>query len=84
MIRAGLRIPNFTYRGVPDIELFEKVSDLATTAEASGFDTVLVMDHFYQLPGLGTPDARCSRRTRSSARSRAAPSGCNSAPSSPA
>jgi len=56
MIKAGLQIPNFTYAGVPDIELFEKVSDLATTAEASGFDTVLVMDHFYQLPGLGTPD----------------------------
>ena len=56
MIRAGLQIPNFTYPGVPDAELFQKVADLATTAEASGFDTVLVMDHFYQLPGLGTPD----------------------------
>lgn len=56
MIRAGLQIPNFTYPGVPHIELFDKVSDLATTAEASGFDTVLVMDHFYQLPGLGTPE----------------------------
>ncbi len=56
MIRAGLQIPNFTYPGVPDAELFEKVADLATTAEASGFDTVLVMDHFYQLPGLGTPE----------------------------
>lgn len=56
MIRAGLQIPNFTYPGVPDAELFEAVSALAVTAEASGFDTVLVMDHFYQLPGLGTPD----------------------------
>ena len=26
------------------------------TAEQSGFDTVLVMDHFYQLPMLGLPD----------------------------
>jgi F420-dependent oxidoreductase-like protein len=56
MIRAGLQIPNFTYPGVPDTELFEAVAALAVTAEASGFDTVLVMDHFYQLPGLGTPD----------------------------
>jgi F420-dependent oxidoreductase-like protein len=56
MIRAGLQIPNFTYPGTPDAELFEAVSALAVTAEASGFDTVLVMDHFYQLPGLGTPD----------------------------
>lgn len=56
MIRAGLQIPNFTYAGVGDAELFEAVSTLAQTAEGSGFDTVLVMDHFYQLPGLGTPD----------------------------
>jgi F420-dependent oxidoreductase-like protein len=28
----------------------------ARAAEASGFDTVLVMDHFYQLPGLGPPE----------------------------
>ena len=28
----------------------------ARAAEASGFDTVLVMDHFYQLPGLGAPE----------------------------
>ena len=25
-------------------------------AEAAGFDTAFVMDHFYQLPGLGSPD----------------------------
>lgn len=55
MINAGLQIPNFTYPGVAPDQLFEKVADLATTAEASGFDTVLVMDHFYQLPLLGTP-----------------------------
>jgi F420-dependent oxidoreductase-like protein len=28
----------------------------AQEAEATGFDTVLVMDHFYQLPTLGEPD----------------------------
>jgi len=28
----------------------------AREAEASGFDTVLVMDHFYQLPMLGPPE----------------------------
>ena len=31
------------------------VSAQAREAEASGFDTVLVMDHFYQLPGIGDP-----------------------------
>ena len=56
MFSAGLQIPNFTYEGVGPDELFEKVAGLANAAERSGFDTVLVMDHFYQLPGLGTPD----------------------------
>ena len=56
MIRAGLQIPNFTYRDVPPDGLFERVSDIAVTAERSGFDTVMVMDHFYQLPLLGPTD----------------------------
>jgi hypothetical protein len=28
----------------------------AREEDSSGFDTVLVMDHFYQLPMLGSPD----------------------------
>ena len=28
----------------------------AQEAEAAGFDSVFVMDHFYQLPGLGAPE----------------------------
>jgi F420-dependent oxidoreductase-like protein len=56
MIRAGLQIPNFTYPGVSPDQLFQRVSDIAVTAEQAGFDTVMVMDHFYQLPLLGPPD----------------------------
>jgi F420-dependent oxidoreductase-like protein len=52
----GLQIPNFTYPGVPDAELFERIAAQAVHAESKGFDTVLVMDHFYQLPALGPPD----------------------------
>jgi F420-dependent oxidoreductase-like protein len=55
-IRLGYQIPNFTYPGVPVENLFDTVIAQAREAEASGFDTVLVMDHFYQLPGIGTPD----------------------------
>ncbi len=58
MIRLGYQIPNFDYPGVDDAALFEAVVDQAVAAEASGFDTVLVMDHFYQLPMLGPADAR--------------------------
>ena len=54
-IRLGLQIPNFSY-GTSVAELFPAVKAQAQEAEASGFDTVLVMDHFYQLPGLGEPD----------------------------
>jgi len=55
MIRMGLQIPNFSYPGVTQGALFEKVSDIAVAAERSGFDSVFVMDHFFQLPLLGAP-----------------------------
>ena len=55
-IRLGYQIPNFTYPGVPVEDLFDTVAAQAREAESAGFDTVLVMDHFYQLPGIGTPD----------------------------
>jgi F420-dependent oxidoreductase-like protein len=54
-IRLGLQIPSFSY-GTPVSELFPAVKAQAQEAEAAGFDTVLVMDHFYQLPTLGEPD----------------------------
>jgi F420-dependent oxidoreductase-like protein len=53
-MRIGLQIPNFTL-GVPDDQLFEGVAELAVTAEDSGFESLWVMDHFYQLPALGGP-----------------------------
>lgn len=54
--RLGFQIPNFTFPDVPDAALFERVAAMAGKAEESGFDTVFVMDHFYQLPMLGPPD----------------------------
>jgi F420-dependent oxidoreductase-like protein len=54
-IRLGLQIPNFSY-GTGVNELFPTVIAQAREAEAAGYDSVFVMDHFYQLPGLGTPD----------------------------
>jgi F420-dependent oxidoreductase-like protein len=55
-VRLGYQIPNFTYPGVPVENLFDTVAAQAREAEQSGFDTVLVMDHFYQLPGIGAPE----------------------------
>jgi alkanesulfonate monooxygenase SsuD/methylene tetrahydromethanopterin reductase-like flavin-dependent oxidoreductase (luciferase family) len=55
MTRLGYQIPNFTYPGVGSDGLFDVIARQAVEAEESGFDTVLVMDHFYQLPMLGDP-----------------------------
>lgn len=52
-MRFGLQIPNFT-DGVPGA-LFDEVLGRANAAEASGYDSVWVMDHFYQLPPMGGP-----------------------------
>jgi F420-dependent oxidoreductase-like protein len=54
MTRFGVQLPNFS--GVEPVDLFDHISGLATTAEEAGFDSVWVMDHFYQLPPLGGPD----------------------------
>lgn len=53
MTRLGYQIPNFTYPTGTNI--FNSVVDQAKAAEAAGFDRVFVMDHFYQLPGIGAP-----------------------------
>jgi F420-dependent oxidoreductase-like protein len=54
-IRLGFQIPNFSY-GTDVSELFPTVIAQAREAESAGFDAVFVMDHFYQLPMLGSPD----------------------------
>jgi len=41
---------------VDDDALFETVAHVAVTGERHGFDSVWVMDHFYQLPFLGPVD----------------------------
>ena len=51
--RFGLQMPNFTFPGVEDGELFEKLAQIAVSAEESGFDSLWVMDHFYQIPMVG-------------------------------
>jgi F420-dependent oxidoreductase-like protein len=54
-IRLGLQIPNFSY-GTGVEQLFPTVIAQAREAESAGFDAVFVMDHFYQLPMLGSHD----------------------------
>ena len=56
MTRIGYQIPNFTYPDTAPADLFDVIATQAREAEVSGFDTVLVMDHFFQLPMLGPPE----------------------------
>jgi len=49
----GLHLPNYTFPDTPLERLFDRVVELATAAEEAGFELVTVMDHFYQIRGIG-------------------------------
>jgi F420-dependent oxidoreductase-like protein len=54
MTKIGVQLPNFS--GFEPVDLFGHIAGLATAAEESGFDSVWVMDHYFQLPPMGGPD----------------------------
>src|SRR4051794_41232037 len=49
----GLHIPSFTFPDLPPERMFDRVVELACAAEDAGFGLVTVMDHFYQIQGVG-------------------------------
>jgi len=49
----GFHMPTFTFPGVPSDRLFDRVAENAKAAEKAGFDLVTVMDHSYQIGGIG-------------------------------
>ncbi len=49
----GFHMPTFTFPGVSNDRLFDRVVHNARAAENAGFDMVTVMDHFYQIRGIG-------------------------------
>ena len=55
-IRLGLQLPNFNFPDVSEEQLFERLSEIASTAESSGFDSLFVMDHLHQIPSIGPPE----------------------------
>ncbi len=55
-ITLDLHLPNFNYPGVGPDEVFDKLVDIATGAERSGFSSVSVMDHLHQIPPVGPPE----------------------------
>jgi F420-dependent oxidoreductase-like protein len=52
----GLQLPSFTL-DVADSALFDRVVEMAVAGEESGFSSLWVMDHLYQLPALGGEDS---------------------------
>ncbi|MBW2420150.1 MAG: LLM class F420-dependent oxidoreductase [Deltaproteobacteria bacterium] len=54
-MRIGLQIPNFTYPTGP-AELGSKLAEIARAADAGGFASVWVMDHFFQIESVGPAD----------------------------
>jgi len=49
----GLHLPSYTFPDTPPERLFDRVVEQARTAEAAGFGLVTVMDHLYQINGVG-------------------------------
>ncbi len=49
----GLHLPLYTFEGAAPGTLFDRVVEQAQAAEAAGFSVVTVMDHLYQIPGVG-------------------------------
>jgi len=52
-MRIGLQIPKFTW-GSADV-IAPKLKDIAALVDGGGFYSLWVMDHFFQIPGVGEP-----------------------------
>jgi F420-dependent oxidoreductase-like protein len=52
-ITLDLHLPNFNYPDVGPDQVFEKLVEIATTAENAGFSSVSLMDHLHQIPPVG-------------------------------
>jgi F420-dependent oxidoreductase-like protein len=50
-------MPLYTYPDSPPEQLFERVVEQANTAEDAGFSLITVMDHLFQIGGVGPEDA---------------------------
>jgi F420-dependent oxidoreductase-like protein len=51
-VKIGLQVPSFTWPG-GDAAIGPTLARIAETADAAGFDSLWVMDHLYQIRGVG-------------------------------
>ena len=54
-MKIGLQIPNFTFPTGPT-RIGGTLEDIARAAEAAGFASLWVMDHFFQIPPMGSAE----------------------------
>src|SRR5262249_3003018 len=54
-MRIGLQVPDFTWPGGP-AALGGELARIARTADDAGFDSIAVMDHFFQIAVVGPPE----------------------------
>lgn len=55
-MKFGLQVNNFTWPGGAD-QIGPTLARVVRTADDAGFDSIWVMDHFFQIRGLGPPEA---------------------------
>ena len=54
--QLDLHVPNFNWPDTTPETLFERLVEIATTAESSGFSSISMMDHLHQIAGIGPPE----------------------------
>jgi F420-dependent oxidoreductase-like protein len=54
-MRIGLQVPSFTWPGGP-AEIGARLAEIGQMADQAGLSSLWVMDHFFQIRGLGEPE----------------------------
>ena len=54
-MKLGLQVPSFTWPGGA-AEIGPTLGEIARTADGAGYDSIWVMDHFFQIRGVGPPE----------------------------
>jgi F420-dependent oxidoreductase-like protein len=54
-MKVGLQIPSFTWPGGAEA-IGPTIARVAHSADEAGFDSIWVMDHFFQIRGVGRPE----------------------------
>jgi F420-dependent oxidoreductase-like protein len=54
-MRIGLQVPNFNFAG-GTAAIRDQLKAIAQTADSGGLYSLWVMDHFFQIQGVGTPE----------------------------